>query len=113
MKERYDILKEVDRRAGQHGARSAIALQFGIPNSTLSTIIKDREEICSAFEKSAFEPARKHLRKAEFDDVEDGLLIWFMGVRGKDVPISGLILQAKAKEIATGLGHEDFSCSNG
>ena len=38
IKERMDILKVVDGSAGQHGSKSQIAKEFGIANSTLSTM---------------------------------------------------------------------------
>ena len=41
LKERFTIIKEVDKRSGRHGAKTDIAKQFGIANSTLSTILKD------------------------------------------------------------------------
>ena len=113
LKERFTIIKEVDKRSGRHGAKTEVAKQFGIANSTLSTILKDRQKIISAFEESSFQPERKRMRLALYDEVEEGLLIWFKSVREKNVPVSGPILQTKAEEIARELGISDFSCSSG
>ena len=41
MKERFKILKAVDKKCGKPGGKSEVAKQFGIANSTLSTIPKD------------------------------------------------------------------------
>lgn len=38
LKECFEIIKEVDKRLGKHGDKSQVAKQFGIANSTLSTI---------------------------------------------------------------------------
>ena len=46
-------------------------------------------------------------------DLEDALLLWFNQARTMNVPISGPILQAKARELALSLGHHDFHCSSG
>ena len=114
IKKRVDILKAVDGRAGQHGSKSQIAKEFEITNSTLLTIIKDRQKILTAFEESSFEPGNDCvLRPATFEDVEEGLLIWFKGVRERNAPISGPILQAKVDKIAKELGYTALNCSNG
>ena len=41
IKEPVDILKAVDGRARQHESNNQIAKEFGIANSTHSTIVKD------------------------------------------------------------------------
>ena len=112
LKQRFDILKAVDKAHG-HGSKSRIAKEFGIANSTLSTIIKERKRIEAAFEESKFQPQRKRIRSAKYEDIESGLLLWFKGIREKNLPVSGPILQTKAEEIAKEMGFEDFSCSSG
>ena len=112
LKQRIDILKAVDKAPG-HGSKSRIAKEFDIPNSTLSTIIKERKRIEAAFEESKFQPQRKRIQLAKYEDIESGLLLWFKGIREKNLPISGPILQAKAEEIAKEMVFEDFSCSSG
>ena len=112
LKQRFDILKAVDKVHG-HGSKSRIAKEFGIANSTLSTIIKERKRIEAAFEESKFQPQRKRIRSAKYEDIESGLLLWFKGIREKNLPVSGPILQTKAEEIAKEMGFEDFSCSSG
>ena len=48
--------------------------EFGIANSTLSTIIKDdhkdKQKILAAFDPATFEPERKRMRTATYKDVE-------------------------------------------
>ena len=52
-------LKAVDSSVDQHGLKGRIAKEFGIVNSTLSSIIKDKQKIITAFDQAAFEPERK------------------------------------------------------
>ena len=113
LKDKVQILKAVDSRSGQRGSKGQIAKEFGIANSTLSTIIKDKEKILNAFDEAAFEPQRKRLRTVVYDDVEEALLVWFKSVRGKNVPVTGAVLQTKASELAKELGHDNFCCSSG
>ena len=52
--------------------RTKIAKNFGIPKTTLSTIIKNKK-IKEAFEQSKFDLQRKHLRVAASEDLEEAL----------------------------------------
>ena len=113
LKDKVKILKVVDKRSSEYGAKGKIAKEFGIASSTLSTIIKDKKKILDAFKQSAFKPGRKRLRTAAHEDVEEALVIWFKGIRDQSVPVSGSILRAKAEELSKKLGHEQFQCSSG
>ena len=113
LQDKMKILKAVEEKSGQHGAKGRLAKEFGIANSTLSMIIKDKEKIIASFNQGTFEPGRKRLRTSAHEDVEEALLIWFKDIRGRNVPVSGEILQTKASELASELGHTDFQCSNG
>ena len=100
LKDKVQILKAVNSSLDQHGLKGRIAKEFGIANSTLSSIIKDKQKIIAAFDQAAFEPERKRTRTAAYKDIEDALLMWFKSVRGRNVPVSGAILQAKATKLA-------------
>ena len=81
------ILKAIEQSSGQHGTKGRIAKEFGIANSTLSDIIKDKTHIFNSFETSTLEPKRKRLRMAKFEEVEDALLLWFKAICSKNVPV--------------------------
>ena len=53
------------------------------------------------------------MRTSSYEDVEDAPLIWLQSVQGENVPVSGNVLQVKAKEPAKELGHDEFGCSSG
>ena len=59
-KDKVDVLNTVAKRLSEYGAKGnlKIAKEFGIANSTLSTIIKDKK-ILDAFEQPVFKPGRK------------------------------------------------------
>ena len=58
IKQHVNILKAVDRSAGQLCLKGRIAKVFGITNSMLSTVIKDLQKIQAVFEQADFEPER-------------------------------------------------------
>ncbi|GBN80062.1 Tigger transposable element-derived protein 6 [Araneus ventricosus] len=45
--------------------------------------------------------------------MNEAVLEWFKTVRAKKIPVSGPMIQHKAKELADALGIENFSASNG
>lgn len=92
--------------------KNEICKAYRIPNSTLSTIIKNRERITSAFEQRQFEPGRKRLRKSKYDDLDKALLAWFKEARAQHATISGPVLMAKADELSNELGI-DFKANVG
>ena len=55
--------------------KADIACDFEIPRNTLSTILKNREEIISAFNSSTFSPTRNKLCVSNYSDVEWCVLI--------------------------------------
>ncbi|KAH6945787.1 hypothetical protein HPB50_009945 [Hyalomma asiaticum] len=53
------------------------------------------------------------LSTSTYTDVDKAVFTWFLDTRARNVPISGTILQQKAKGFACILGHEYFKVSNG
>jgi len=88
--------------------KKEIAEEFGIPASTLSTIIKNSKEIDLNFPTD-----RKRKRGPDFSDVEECVVKWFKQCRDANVSIGGPILKEKAENFAKSLGHEQFKASNG
>ena len=104
------VLLEVERGIK---SKAKIAEEYSVNASTLSTWIKNKQQIFDAHKGEKFESKRKRLREANHEDLENALHKWFMSQRSKNVPISGPILQAKAHEFAEQLGYNDFKCSTG
>ncbi|KAH6946059.1 hypothetical protein HPB50_011356 [Hyalomma asiaticum] len=57
--------------------------------------------------------SKKKRLKSTYADVDKAVFTWFLDSRARNVPISGTILQQKAKDFASILGHDDFKASNG
>lgn len=89
-----------------------IAAEFGVSNSTLSTILKSKDAITSAL-SSGTSTKRKKLTQGAHEDLEKALFKWFLDMRAKKMPISGSVLQQKALNYACLLGIEDFKASTG
>lgn len=105
---KLQAIEEVER---SEKSKTEIAKSFGIPCSTLSTWLKNKDSLRQA--QDSFAPARKRMRTAKHSDVESALLLWFRNARSSNIPISGPILQGKARELSKKLNIEDFHASDG
>ncbi|XP_046680817.1 tigger transposable element-derived protein 4-like [Homalodisca vitripennis] len=88
-----------------------IAVDFNIPCSTLSTILKNKEEIQQRAIEGNLKCKRK--RNAEFKDVEECMIKWFKQCREKNITLGGPLIREKAEHFARSLGHIEFKASNG
>lgn len=110
LETKYLAIKEVE--AGGK-TKTAIAQQFGVPANTLSTWIKNKSNIIQKYESSEFGPATKRMRAAEYPDLEKAVDIWFKQARAANVPINGPLIQARAQDLASQMGHSSFKASSG
>ncbi|GFX47470.1 uncharacterized protein TNCV_618291 [Trichonephila clavipes] len=81
---------------------------FEIPLSSLSTILKNKENIFSASSSRV----RKRVSKGKFPRLEQCLVSWMRQCRGHNIPMGGFLLKEKAKAFAKELEIE-FSASEG
>uniref|UniRef100_H3A5L0 HTH CENPB-type domain-containing protein n=1 Tax=Latimeria chalumnae TaxID=7897 RepID=H3A5L0_LATCH len=97
--ESYDSLPKTSQRDA--------AQKLGIPQPTLSKILKDRESIIQN------EGDRKRMRSGKEPMVEAALIKWIRNARERNAPLSGPLVMQKAKELAVALGVTDFKASTG
>ena len=101
------ILKEIDKGV----KKKDVAQMFKISASTLSTILKNRQTIVES--ESNFGSKQKRIRLCQYDDLDKAMLKWTRGIRDRNCPISGTLMQEKAVEFAKTLGYSDFKASVG
>lgn len=89
-----------------------VAAKFGIPASSLSTILNAKDAIRSAVERGT-DSKKKKLKSSTYADVDKAVFTWFMDMRARNVPISGAVLQQKARDYGCILGCDDLKGSNG
>ena len=73
--------------------------KHSIPNSTLSTILKDREKLQKACEDSKFLPTTKKMKLCSNEELEEAVFFWFRQARAMNVSLSGPVIIGKATEI--------------
>lgn len=109
LEKKVALIKEVEK-GGR--TKSSIAQEFGIPLSTLSTVLKNKQKVLDGFQQS-FSSQRKRVRGSKFPDVEAALMVWLRNARAANLPVTTSIMMEKADALALQMGHTDFSCSSG
>ncbi|KAH7964872.1 hypothetical protein HPB49_001943 [Dermacentor silvarum] len=108
LETKLQILQELD---GSGLSKTEVAKKFGIPKSTLLWISKNKEAIEWAVKNGTF--MSKRMRMTPYEELEKVLFLWFKHARSANFPISGPILEQKAREIALQMGIENFAVSDG
>lgn len=106
LSKKKEILEDL---ANSKQSQTDIARKYGIPKTTLSSIIKAKEKI---FNVEAA-PDKKRTREAKFPNLEVALIAWLRKMRGKNIPIDGKILKEQADTYALRMDIEDFKGSDG
>ncbi|GAB0185126.1 tigger transposable element-derived protein 3-like [Grus japonensis] len=97
---------------GPKVSQSELAKRFGVSQPQICRIIKNKERILSEWHRNG-DPERKRKREGKDAALEAALLRWVEGARATDLPVSGPLLQLKAKHLAEALGRPDPEPSGG
>ena len=111
LEEKYKLVKAI--KNGEKNTVAAKRFDPPLSQSTISTIMKKKDEIIRAYEGGLYADKRKKMKQSTFPDLDKALSEWFRKVRGMNIPVSGPILQEKALYFAQELGYESFKASNG
>lgn len=79
--------------AVEAGEKKDVALHFGVPASTLSTILEQKYHIKTL---THYYLSRIRQKKCEYPDLEECLMAWFTQCRQNNITISGPILKEKS-----------------
>ncbi|KAG6574676.1 tigger transposable element-derived protein 6-like [Phytophthora cinnamomi] len=91
-----------------------LAEQFGLNKSTVSRILKRKEEFKKAYYKDNISGCSKHInKKSKFDKLNRLVENWYDMNREKNGTISDTLIRDVGKRYAEELGIDDFRGSNG
>lgn len=76
-----------------------LAIDFGVTESAISQIKKQKNEICAAVSNSYQKIQKKTLHKAEYHELETKLFEWFLQQRAKNKPLTGIEIKANALKL--------------
>jgi len=108
LAQRVDVIERLNRNESQ----TSIATAFGINQSQISRIQKNKDKIIKEWQpNSNLDRKRKCVGKSE--DIEEAPVRWFSQARSRQLPVSGPLLMEKADQLAHGLGIIDLKATNG
>lgn len=91
-----------------------LAAQFGLNKSTVSRILKRKDEFKKAYYKDNISGGSKHInKKSKFEKLNRLVENWFDLTREKKVAVSDTHIRDVGKRFAEELGIDDFRGSNG
>ena len=115
IKDKQIIISRLDK--GEKGTN--LAQEFGISKQQISDIRKNKDKILKFTDSIETSEGlkRKSLKLADDEQLDKALYAWFIQQRSTGTPISGLLLQEKAKHFSTQLNTEmadrEFKASTG
>ncbi|KAL4125963.1 hypothetical protein QTP88_010196 [Uroleucon formosanum] len=99
--DKIKIINEVKKGVKR---KKYMATEFGIPASTLSTILKEKDKILKAVEEAPCLSSRKKFKTTSFPEINHAITEWMKRVRDYNLFILGPLIQEKAAEFAKNLG---------
>lgn len=112
LQQKADILERLKKGASV----TALSKQYNVAKSTICSFKKKESLIMKHVSNTFSGPAKKKtMKKAEFPRMEKRLYKWFMRMRSKNWPVSGIMLKEKAKQLQSEIyGNEaKFTASTG
>lgn len=110
LETKYEIIQEVEKGGLP---KKDVAAKFEILPNTLSTILKNKDDIVQNYESTGMSPSRKRHRSVPHETVDSALLEWFKEKRHENIPISGPLLLQKSEDLAKKLGDHTFKANTG
>ncbi|KAH9371418.1 hypothetical protein HPB48_010981 [Haemaphysalis longicornis] len=109
----FAVKLEIINRVERGEKKSVVAAAHKIPRSTLSTILKNKAEMRAKADKTPGTRGARRVRTVVFEDVEAVVYKWFVDVPSRNIPVSGPMIERKAKDMAFVLGREYFRVRSG
>ncbi|KAL3884502.1 hypothetical protein ACJMK2_024637 [Sinanodonta woodiana] len=107
ISQKIDVINEL----GKGKPQILLAKMYGVSQAQISRISLQREKILSQFKN--YNHSRRRMREGAAYDVQVALYQWFFNEKKDSQYVNGPILMKKAAELATKLGYQSFSPSNG
>ena len=91
--------------------KSQVAAKYGIPKNTLSTWLKNKDNIFKATKKES-NSKRQQSRQVTFANLDQAMFKWLLVIRSRDAADSALVFKTKAFEFAEKMNVENFKESD-
>ena len=107
---KVELIKDYDRHLSQRD----LATKYKISTGAVCNILKRKQEYLNDFESNQCHEVRRKIKNNLGRRIDEETYSWFVAQRAKKLPLSGPILQERARQIAAELGNNViFKASNG
>ena len=108
IEEKVDVIK-----ASSSKSQRKLAEEFGVGKTQVHSILKRKAELLRAYDVVDANSRKRICYRGDYDDVDDVVWRWFQRIRILNTPVSGPMIQEKAREFSKRLQKVDFKASNG
>lgn len=112
LSEKIQLIRENE----ENFSYRALADKYKISIGSVSNIIKRKAEYMENYEQNENSTKKRNVRDEFSQQLDEKVYEWFVVQRSKNIPISGPLLQERARQIRQQLGGpnaDDFKASNG
>ena len=109
VKRKYNAFQEILSGI----SKKSVAKKYGVPRSTVSTWLANKDKILAAYEPGEINPKRQKMKRAQHEDLDKAVYTWSHNTRANNVPVSGVVLKEKVLKFAKSLHLDDFRVPDG
>lgn len=109
LEAKVKVIELVDRGK----SRRDVAKQYGVGRTQINNIMKRKAEFLEDYENNAPNERKIKYRKTGNEEINELCWTWFKDVVGRNIPISGPMIQQRALKFAKDLDRNDFKACNG
>ncbi|GBN90921.1 hypothetical protein AVEN_239316-1 [Araneus ventricosus] len=106
LKEKINVLEVAEK---ENLSVRSLAERFHVGKTQIRELLKNKERIRKMWVLNSKENLK--FRKTETSEIDEVLMKWFRSARAKNNPVSGILLQEKAREVGESLELETFKAS--
>jgi hypothetical protein len=96
IQDKFNLIKDVDSGF----KKKDIAIKYGVPKSTVSTILKNKERVIKAIKEGTVSQNCKRLKKGTFENVDRAVVDWLKATRSQNILVLGALIKEKVLELA-------------
>lgn len=109
LEEKFQLIKDHDDKMSVEKLKE----KYKCGKTAVYEIIKNKSVIVDEYLSTQNVGAKMKIRSSKFDVINELTFNWLTQALSKNLPISGSLVQEKAKEIAIENGDHEFKASNG
>lgn len=109
LKQKFDLINDHEDKMDIERLKS----KYNCAPSTVYKIVNNKAKIIEEYLSTQNVGAKMKVRSSKFENINELTYNWFVQIRAKNLPVSGTMVQEKAKAFADEIGDKEFKASSG